>query len=151
MKTLSQHLLAEFCGCNRELLNDLPFIEASMRTAAEVACATVMNASFHKFGPQGVSGVLVLAESHLSVHTWPEHGYAATDIFTCGDQCFPERALDSLAQALCAASFEVMHIERGGLHGTAGMRVLRHAPRASPLSAKIGDQMTKPGQGLDRA
>lgn len=128
MKTLGQHLLAEFRGCDREALNDLAFIEASMRKAAVDACATVMNASFHKFGPQGVSGVLVLAESHLSVHTWPEHGYAATDIYTCGDQCFPERAQESLARALGATSFEIMHIERGAMHDASGMRVLRHGP-----------------------
>ncbi|MCH7988747.1 MAG: adenosylmethionine decarboxylase, partial [Planctomycetes bacterium] len=70
-----------------ELLNNLEFIEASMRAAAAEARATVVNSSFHKFGPQGISGVLVLAESHLSVHTWPEHGYAATDIYVCGDSC----------------------------------------------------------------
>ncbi len=100
-----------------------------MRAAAEEARATVMNSSFHKFGPQGVSGVLVLAESHLSVHTWPEHGYAATDIYVCGESCFPRLAQVSLARALGASQTELLTIERGlDAPAGVGMRVLSHEP-----------------------
>lgn len=140
MKTRSKHILAEFRGCPVTKLNDLTFIEASMRAAAEEARATVVSSSFHQFGPQGVSGVLVLAESHLSVHTWPEHNYAATDIYVCGDTCLPELAQASLARAFEAAQSELMTIERGigPAPGASipGMRVLSHEPC---LSAKLGN------------
>ena len=84
-----------------------------MRAAATEARATIVEASFHQFGPQGVSGVLVLAESHLSVHTWPEHGYASADIYVCGDTCKPELAQAILAKALGATEIELMTIARG--------------------------------------
>ena len=139
MQTKSTHILAEFRGCNAGALNDLEFIEASMRAAAEEAGATVMQSSFHQFGPQGVSGVLVLAESHLSVHTWPEHDYAATDIYVCGDTCFPELAQASLARALGATRSEFMTVERG-IAEPGGMRVLSHEPQ---LSAQLLDASSK--------
>ena len=104
-----------------------------MRAAAAQARATVVSSSFHKFGPQGISGVLVLAESHLSVHTWPEHGYAATDIYVCGNSCLPILAQQSLARALEARHTELMIILRG-LDAPAGhgMRVLNHQPTLAP-------------------
>ncbi|MCP4446718.1 MAG: adenosylmethionine decarboxylase [Myxococcales bacterium] len=117
--------MAEFCGCDSQTLNGLAFIEKVMREAAAAAGATVVQSSFYKFGPHGVSGVLVLAESHLSVHTWPERGYAATDIYTCGDKCSPERAHEVLQVAFRAHSCEVMLVERG-LSGPDGMRLVRH-------------------------
>ena len=123
-----------------------------MRAAAKEARATVVNCSFHQFGPQGVSGVLVLAESHLSVHTWPEHGYAATDIYVCGDTCLPELAQASLARAFKAAQSELLIIERGidPAPGASvrGMRVLSHGPslKQSNLSAKLVDASSQTRQ-----
>lgn len=117
--------MAEFRGCDPNTLNSVSFIEGLMRTAADAAGATVVQSTFHKFGPHGVSGVLVLAESHLSVHTWPERNYAATDIYTCGDTCNPERAHEVLQVALKAQTCEVMRVERG-LSGASGMRLVRH-------------------------
>ncbi len=113
MDTLGTHFLAEFHDCDPEALNDVAGIEASMRAAASAAGATVVQSSFHKFGPHGVSGVLVLAESHLSVHTWPEHGYASADIYTCGDTCKPELAPLSLQVALAAGSVQILQVQRG--------------------------------------
>jgi S-adenosylmethionine decarboxylase proenzyme len=151
LQTRSQHLLAEFRGCSVTKLNNLEFIEASMRAAAQEARATIVNSSFHKFGHQGVSGVLVLAESHLSVHTWPEHGYAATDIYVCGDTCLPRLAQASLARALDAQHTELMSIERGlDLPAGQGMRVQSHEPVLANLvdasaDSSPSEHRTRPG------
>src|SRR5690606_24893800 len=72
MHTRSRHLLVEYHGCNRALLDDLKGIEALMRVAAKAAGTTIVKSVFHPFAPQGVSGVVVIEESHLSIHTWPE-------------------------------------------------------------------------------
>ena len=97
-------------------------LEALMRQAVAAAGATVVECLLHRFSPQGVSGVVVVEESHLSIHTWPESGYAAVDFYTCGGSD-PERAHPVLMEGLGAASAEVMVIERGG---SPGLRVDRH-------------------------
>ena len=84
MNALGRHILVEFIGCNSEILNDVSIIEKSMVDAAQDAGATVINSTFHHFSPFGVSGVVVIQESHLAIHTWPEYQYAAVDLFTCG-------------------------------------------------------------------
>ena len=83
-----------------------------MKHAAQSAGATVVNTVFHTFSPQGVTGVVVVEESHLSIHTWPEHGYAAVDFFTCGE-CLPEDAHAVLMEGLRAESAELMSVDRG--------------------------------------
>ena len=125
METRGKHLLLELRGCAGEALDDLGGIEALMRRAAEAAGATVVQATFHRFAPQGVSGVVVLEESQLSVHTWPEVGYAAVDMFTCGN-CEPEAAVAVLRDGLSADSCEVMVVERGLPVGERSMRVASH-------------------------
>jgi len=77
MNSLGRHVLVEFFGCSSEILNDVPLIETSMLAAAKEAGATVINSVFHHFSPFGVSGVVVIQESHLAIHTWPEYRYAA--------------------------------------------------------------------------
>ena len=89
MEALGRHILVEFYNCSPELMNDVVHIEKSMVEAAETAGATVINSTFHHFSPYGVSGVVVIQESHLAIHTWPEFGYAAVDLFTCGDSVNP--------------------------------------------------------------
>ncbi len=84
-----------------------------MVTAAIDCGAIVLGESFHHFNPQGVSGVVVIAESHLSIHTWPEYGYAAADIFTCGTTVEPEKAVEVLIEKLGAKNHSVMEIQRG--------------------------------------
>ncbi|MBI4954736.1 MAG: adenosylmethionine decarboxylase [Myxococcales bacterium] len=84
MKTLSRHLIAELYGCPAERLDDLALAAEALRAAAAAIGATVVGEAFHRYAPQGVSGTLLIAESHLSLHTWPEARYAAVDIFTCG-------------------------------------------------------------------
>jgi len=84
-----------------------------MVSAAKAARATIMESAFHRFEPQGVSGTVILAESHLSIHTWPEKGYAAMDFYTCGDHTDPWLACDYAAEALCAKSVLTTEFKRG--------------------------------------
>ena len=88
--------------CDASLLDDRDYIEARLRDAATAAGARVLSATFHHFTPHGVTGVLVVQESHLAVHTWPERGYAAVDLFTCGNEIDPWLAYQSLKEAFGA-------------------------------------------------
>ena len=113
MNALGKHLLLELQDCNKEVLNDLIFLRNALVTAAINCGATVLGESFHPFNPQGVSGVVVIAESHLSIHTWPEYGYAAADIFTCGTSVQPEKAAEVLIEKLGAKNHSLIEIQRG--------------------------------------
>ena len=113
MNALGRHLLIELQDCDKEGLNDLGFIRDAMMAAAVDCGATVLGESFHHFSPQGVSGVVVIAESHLSIHTWPEYRYAAVDIFTCGTTVEPEKAAEVLIEKLGAKNHSLMEIQRG--------------------------------------
>jgi S-adenosylmethionine decarboxylase len=95
------------------LLSDVDGIQTMMITAAKAARATVMESAFHRFEPQGVSGTVILAESHLSIHTWPEKGYAAMDFYTCGDHTDPWLACGHAAKSLDATSVLTTEIKRG--------------------------------------
>jgi S-adenosylmethionine decarboxylase proenzyme len=112
-KALGSHLLVEFYNCSQERLNDLWFIEKSMNEAAEACGATIVESCFHRFMPHGVSGVVVIAESHLAIHTWPEYGYASVDLYTCGDTVDPMRAFEVLKSSLEASTAEIQKINRG--------------------------------------
>ena len=113
MNVLGRHLLLELRDCNPRLLNDLDFIRAAMLTAAADVGATIVGESFHRFTPQGVTGILAIAESHISIHTWPEYAYAAADIFSCGSSFLPGDAARRLAEQLECADPEFREIERG--------------------------------------
>lgn len=110
---LSKHLLVDLYGCPADLLNDVTGLETVMIEAAQRAGATVINSMFHHFSPFGVSGVVVIQESHLTIHTWPEQGFAAIDLFTCGTQTKPRRALIHLKRALQSTRIEVRQFRRG--------------------------------------
>jgi S-adenosylmethionine decarboxylase len=99
--------------CNPALLNDLDYIRQAMLTAAHGVGATVVGESFHRFSPQGVTGILAIAESHISIHTWPEYAYAAADIFSCGSSFLPREAARRLAEQLECRDAEFKEIERG--------------------------------------
>ena len=99
--------------CNEETLNNLETLKAAMLEAADEAGATIMGESFHRFSPHGISGVVVIAESHLCIHTWPEYGYAAADIFTCGTTVQPEKAAEVLVEKLGARKHSMQEISRG--------------------------------------
>jgi len=124
LDTRGRHLLVEYIGCNKSLLNDIPQIQNLMEQAAVAANCKVVASVFHPFKPQGVSGVVVIEESHLSIHTWPEHNYAAVDFFTCG-QGKPEAAHEVLLVGLQASNYELIHVDRGVLTGDSFMRVNR--------------------------
>jgi S-adenosylmethionine decarboxylase proenzyme len=115
LKVLGRHLLVEYHGCDPEILNDLERVKKFMLEAASESGATVLDASFHYFTPQGVSGVVVIAESHLAIHTWPEYGYAAVDIFTCGNAVDPWKAFHYLRSTLGSKETSVNEIVRGEL------------------------------------
>jgi S-adenosylmethionine decarboxylase len=109
------HLLADLHGVDPGLLTDAARIDALLREAALAAGARILHSHFHSFGAgQGVTGVLLLAESHISIHTWPEVGFAAADIFMCGT-ARPELALELIEASLRPGSRAVRTVERGQL------------------------------------
>lgn len=100
MKGLGVHALVELNECDAQLLDDPKLLESSLLNSAKLAGATILSSHFHQFSPQGVSGVVIIEESHFSVHTWPEFGYAAIDFFTCSDKMDFKVAYDFLVNAL---------------------------------------------------
>ena len=113
MHSLGTHLLLELKACNSKALNDLKKVQDIMVSAAKEVKATIVDVSFHKFSPFGISGVVVIAESHLSIHTWPEYGYAAVDIFTCGPVIKPEVAAQFLIQRFGSKDPSIVEMKRG--------------------------------------
>ncbi|APF19991.1 Spermidine synthase [Caldithrix abyssi DSM 13497] len=116
MNALGQHILVEFVGCDPNVLNEVTTIEQGMLAAADRANATIINSTFHYFSPYGVSGVVVIQESHLAVHTWPEYRYAAVDLFTCGDEVDPWKAFDYLKDVFKAQNYSALETRRGSLN-----------------------------------
>lgn len=109
---LGQHWLIEYYECEASLLSDPDFLERVMREAAEVMNATIVTSTFHHFSPLGVSGVVVIQESHLTIHSWPEYEYAAVDIFTCGEIDM-EAGVDFLKEKMKAGKMEIIKEKRG--------------------------------------
>lgn len=109
---LGNHILVEFMNCEPHIMNDVAAIERDMVAAAQNAGATVINSTFHHFSPYGVSGVVVIQESHLAIHTWPEYGYAAVDLFTCGEMN-AWTSFDFLKEAFGAKSYSAIEMKRG--------------------------------------
>lgn len=110
---LGRHLIAEVWSGDPQLLDDPLYLRESVEAACEAGNLTVLDILIHEFSPHGVTLIALLAESHLSIHTWPEHGYAAVDVFACdGD---PDKALDVLTERLHAVQVDVSHMERGVL------------------------------------
>lgn len=113
MHALGTHLLVELRDCNPEILKDLGRVKDALVSAAKEARATIIDVSFHEFNPFGISGMVVIAESHLSIHTWPEYGYAAVDIFTCGDIIKPEVAAYYLIGRFESKNPSIVEMKRG--------------------------------------
>jgi len=110
---LGKHLLVEMKDCSPEILKDLDKVKNAMVLAAKKAKATIIDVSFHEFSPFGISGMVVIAESHLSIHTWPEYGYAAVDVFTCGDVIKPEIAAEFLIKEFKCKAPSMVEMKRG--------------------------------------
>jgi len=109
---VGKHCILELYDCNPQKLDDEAFLRTAFTSAAKRAGATLLNLITHRFEPQGVTGLALLAESHISIHTWPESGYAAVDVFTCGDHTMPERACDVLGQELGATRRKLKSFRR---------------------------------------
>lgn len=128
MRSLGHQIVAEFYSCNAQLLNDVEHIRNSMLEAAVKSGATIVTETFHHFSPHGVSGAVIIAESHLAIHTWPEYGYAAIDLFTCGDSVSAEVGFNYLREALEAGHVSTMEVHRGQID----MMRLRE-PKVAPV------------------
>jgi S-adenosylmethionine decarboxylase proenzyme len=113
VQALGRHLLCEYTGCDRELLNAPEHIRTALQAAVTRAGATPLHEVVHAFSPHGVTGVIVIAESHFAIHTWPEYGFAAVDLFTCGETVDPYAAFESLREALRAQQHSVVEVRRG--------------------------------------
>ena len=113
MNVLGLHLLLELKECNPQLLNDVGFIRQALLSTAHELGATVIGESFHRFVPHGVTGIVAIAESHISIHTWPEIGYAAADIFACGSSFKPREAAAILVGKLESQDPEIIEVRRG--------------------------------------
>jgi S-adenosylmethionine decarboxylase len=113
LNALGRHLLLELFDCDTDAINNVEGVKGALIEAAKRAQATIVDVVFHEFNPFGVSGVVVIAESHLSIHTWPEHRYAAVDIFSCGDTLQPEVAASYLVEQFGAERTSVVEMQRG--------------------------------------
>jgi S-adenosylmethionine decarboxylase proenzyme len=130
MKSLGSHILIEFHSCDNEVLDSVDAIESIMLTSVEESGATLVKPFFHRFTPHGVSGICVVAESHFAVHTWPEHGYAAVDLFSCGEYDYL-KAMEIIAQGIKSTQWTAAVVERGNLpeNGTIKELELRMIPK----------------------
>ena len=113
MKVIGKHLTVDMYGCSFEVLDDLEFVKNAMITAVKEANMTLLDFSSYKFEPQGLTALALLAESHMSIHTYPELGYAAVDVFTCGDHSRPDKAVAVLKSYLKPEKTKTTNIKRG--------------------------------------
>ena len=111
-QNIGRHCILELYQCDHARLNDEAFIRTSITSSAKIAGATLINLVTHSFKPQGVTGLALLAESHISIHTWPEIGYAAIDVFTCGDHTMPEKACELFAKDFLSKNLSFKNIAR---------------------------------------
>jgi S-adenosylmethionine decarboxylase proenzyme len=111
MKSVGRHLILELWGCRN--LDSAEVVERALHEVVQACDLTLLDLKVYPFTPAGVTGVAVVAESHVMVHTWPEHGYAAVDVFTCGDEANPEAALPALRECFSPERVQIMEISRG--------------------------------------
>ncbi len=111
-KNAGRHCILEIYECDPAKLNDEAFIRTTITSSAKMAGATLLNLITHTFKPQGVTGLALLAESHISIHTWPEIAYAAIDVFTCGKHTMPESACEFLSKEFAAKKCSLKSIVR---------------------------------------
>ena len=114
--SLGSHLLVELYGCDPDSLKREDCVASAMRTAAVESKATVVDQSFHEFRPYGVSGAVIIQESHYTIHTWPEHEYAAVDLFYCGGTVLVHRAVEVLQERFKPTRIKFLVVRRGLQH-----------------------------------
>jgi S-adenosylmethionine decarboxylase len=124
MEALGKQILVEFYDCDQAKINDVTYVENSLIQATKDANATIISHNFHKFSPYGVSGVVVIAESHVAIHTWPEYNYAAVDIFTCGDTIDPWAIQEKLKELFESKNVSSMEMKRGLFKVPKGQKLL---------------------------
>jgi S-adenosylmethionine decarboxylase len=129
LNALGRHLLLELFDCDLDAINNLEAVKQTLVEAARRAQATIVDVVFHEFNPFGISGVVVIAESHLSIHTWPEYRYAAVDIFSCGDTLQPDVAANYLVEQFGAERTSMVEMQRG-LFMNAAVPVVNKGPVA---------------------
>jgi S-adenosylmethionine decarboxylase len=112
-ETIGHHYIVEASGCDPKIIGNIEKVQQILVKAAEIAGAQVWSISFNRFPPQGVSGVVVISESHISTHTWPEYGYVALDIYTCGKSVDPEKAVVFAVEAFGSSTSHITEITRG--------------------------------------
>lgn len=137
--------MVEYTGCDADVLDDLKRIQSLMKKAARAAQTKIVASVFQPFEPQGVTGVVVIEESHLSIHTWPEHGYAAVDFFTCGESV-PELAHAVLYEGLGAEHAEVMLVDRGSRMPGGGLQIRSHRVQGREGAVPVAHAR---GEGID--
>ena len=115
LSTLGKHIILEMWGCCKDTIDNVEVVKEILVKAAESVKATLVDVVCHRFSPYGVTGVAILAESHIAVHTWPEHGYAAADIFICGSAINPRNAASYMAEAFYAKETSFLELNRGDL------------------------------------
>jgi S-adenosylmethionine decarboxylase len=146
LQALGRHLLLELFDCDADAISSLEIVKTSMVEAARRVQATIVDVVFHEFNPFGISGVVVIAESHLAIHTWPEHRYAAVDVFSCGRVLQPEVAADYLVERFGAARASVVELQRGILmDASLAARPRPVAARAAPAGARTRPVSAKAG------
>ncbi|NGP76341.1 S-adenosylmethionine decarboxylase proenzyme [Balneolaceae bacterium YR4-1] len=124
MEALGRQILVEFYDCDSDKINDVSFVESAFLEATRKSKATIISHNFHKFSPHGISGVVVIAESHVTIHSWPEYNYAAVDIFTCGDTIDPWVIQEYLKEAFESKNISSMEMKRGLFKVQPGQRLL---------------------------
>ena len=124
MEALGKQILVEYYDCDQSKINDVSYIENSLIQATKASNATIISHNFHKFSPYGVRGVVVIAESHVAIHTWPEYNYAAVDIFTCGDTIDPWIIQERLKEYFESKNVSSMEMKRGLFKVPQGQKLL---------------------------
>jgi len=106
-----RHIILDFWGVKN--INSVSLIRRTLTQTVKACGATLLKIDLHKFSPQGVSGMALIAESHISIHTWPEYQYVAIDVFTCGSKVDPDKAISSLKKSLKPKKVQILEIKRG--------------------------------------
>nr|WP_114985768.1 adenosylmethionine decarboxylase [Cyclonatronum proteinivorum] len=124
MQALGRQILVEYYDCNSDIINDVSQIESILLEATRKSQASIISHNFHKFSPHGVSGTVVIAESHVAIHTWPEYGYAAVDIFTCGETIDPWIIQEHIKERFESKNVSSLEMKRGMFRVAEGEELL---------------------------
>jgi len=117
VKALGRHLIVEMWDCEPENLNDARLLDQALRDTVEAVDGTLLDVRVIEFPVHGVTGVAIISESHVAVHTWPEHGYAAVDIFTCNLEADIQAGIEAMSKHLMPGRTQLMEVRRGFLPG----------------------------------